>query len=232
MTACRLHESVHPPATIAVHRCHGFCCFRCHCLRPAVRIGRPRCPVLIEGAEALLVLGGEDRTQRHRSRTAVRHYLACRAAGVALPRLLVTGGLLACPEGTHPDTPVSEAACMARFMQSQGVPAAHIVQEAQALDTLGNVALGGALAAQLGLQRLLLVSDDFHLWRARRLFERVWGHAPAGCLGTGHTGTLRLRLREKLAFGLQMAALRQAGVEPGHSGAHLRFVVARAAQPL
>lgn len=120
---------------------------------------------------------------------------------------------------------------MARFMQVQGVPPEQVLQEAQALDTLGNVALGGALAAQLGLQRLLLVSDDFHLWRAQRLFERVWGHAPAGCLGTGYGGSLRLRLREKLAYGLQMAALRQARVLPGHSGAHLRFVAARAAQP-
>ncbi len=185
----------------------------------------------MEGAEALLVLGGEDRTQWHRSRTAVRYYLACTTAGVAPPRLLVTGGMLVRSKGAHQHAPLSEAACMARFMHSQGVVAAHIVQEAQALDTLGNVALGGALAAQLGLQRLLLVSDDFHLWRAQRLFERVWGHAPAGCLGTGYGGSLRLRLREKLAYGLQMAALRQARVLPGHSGAHLRFVAARAAQP-
>ena len=182
-------------------------------------------------ADALLVLGGEDRTQWHRSHAAVRYYLACRTAGMGPPLLLVTGGMVARSKGSSRNTPLNEAACMARFMRSQGVPAAHIVQEVQAQDTLDNVALGGALAASLGLQRLLVVSDDFHLWRAQRLFERVWGHAPAGCLGTGYGGSLRLRLREKLAYGLQMAALRQARVLPGHSGAHLRFVAARAAQP-
>ena len=183
-------------------------------------------------ADALLVLGGEDRTQWHRSHAAVRYYLACRTAGMGPPLLLVTGGMVARSKGSSRNTPLNEAACMARFMRSQGVPAAHIVQEVQAQDTLDNVALGGALAASLGLQRLLVVSDDFHLWRTQRLFERVWGHAPAGCLGTGYGGTLRLRLREKVAFVLQVAALRQAGVAPGHSSAHLGFVASRNARPL
>ena len=120
---------------------------------------------------------------------------------------------------------------MADYLVARGVAPAHVLQEPLARTTLANVVLGGALAARHGLQRVWLVSDDFHLWRAQRLFERVWGHAPAGCLGTGYGGSLRLRLREKLAYGLQMAALRQARVLPGHSGAHLRFVAARAAQP-
>lgn len=198
------------------------------------------CLVLIEGADALLVLGGEDRTQWHRSRAAVRYYLACKAAGLALPRLLVTGGApvrqpatgLRRGMSTGMATSLTEAAWMAHFMQVQGVPAVHILQEAQALDTLGNVALGGALAARHGLRRLVVVSDDFHLWRAQRLFKRVWGHAPAGCLATGNTGAWRLRLREKLAFVLQIAALQQAGVAPGHSAAHLDFLSSRKEQSL
>lgn len=191
---------------------------------------------LIDGADALLVLGGEDRTQWHRSRAAVRYYLACRAAGVALPRLVVTGGALVRQPGTGLGVGLgmaaglTEAAWMAHFLQMQGVPEAHVLQEAQALDTLGNVVLGGALAARHGLQRLVLVSDDFHLRRSGRLFERVWGHPPAGCVGTGYAGSWRLRWREKLAFALQMAALRRAGVAPGDSAAHVDFLAARAAQ--
>ena len=184
---------------------------------------------LIAGADALLVLGGEDRTQWHRSRAAVRYYQACLAAGVVLPRLVVTGGTLARQLGEDSKALVlTEAAWMARFMQAHGVPLAHILQEAQALDTLGNVALGGALAARHGLQRLVVVSDDFHLWRSGRLFERVWSHPPAGCVGTGNTGSWRLRLREKLAFSLQIAALRRARVAPGDSIAHLDFLAAQA----
>ncbi len=179
------------------------------------------------------MLGGEDRTQWHRSRAAVRYYLACRAAGVALPRLLVTGGALVHQRGSGQGVGMgmaaglTEAAWMARFMQVQGVPPEHVLQEAQALDTLGNVALGVALARRHGLQRLVVVSDDFHLRRSRRLFERVWGHLPAGCIGTGNTGSWRLRLREKLAFALQVSALWRAGVAPGDSAAHLEFLAAR-----
>ena len=184
---------------------------------------------LIVGADALLVLGGEDRTQWHRSRAAVRYYQACLAAGVALPRLVVTGGTLARQLGADSEALVlTEAAWMARFMQSHGVPPALILQEAQALDTLGNVVLGGALAARHGLQRLVVVSDDFHLWRSRRLFERVWGHPPAGCVGTGNAGSWRLRAREKLAFVLQMGALRRASVAQGDSAAHVEFLAAQA----
>ena len=184
---------------------------------------------LIAGVDALLVLGGEDRTQWHRSRAAVRYYQACLAAGVAPPRLVVTGGTLAHQLGADSQALVlTEAAWMARFMHQQGVPLAHILQEAQALDTLGNVALGGALAARHGLQRLVVVSDDFHLRRSGRLFQRVWGHPPAGCVGTGYAGSWRLRLREKLAFTLQIAALWRAGVAPGDSGAHLDFLAVQA----
>jgi uncharacterized SAM-binding protein YcdF (DUF218 family) len=187
---------------------------------------------LIDGADALLVLGGEDRTQWHRSRAAVRYYQACRTAGMALPRLVVTGGALVRQPGTGLGVGMAagltEAAWMAHFLQLQGVPTAHVLQEAHALNTLGNVALGGALAARHGLQRLVLVSDDFHLQRSARLFERVWGHPPAGCLGTGYAGSLRLRWREKLAFSLQMAALQRAGVAPGDGAAHVDFLAARA----
>lgn len=194
-------------------------------------------PPLIDGADALLVLGGEDRTHWHRSRAAVRYYLACRTAGVALPRLVVTGGALVPQGGTGPGVGrgmapgLTEAAWMAHFLQLQGIPAAHVLQEAHALNTLGNVALGGALAAHHGLQRLVLVSDDFHLRRSARLFERVWGHAPAGCVGTGYAGSWRLRWREKLAFALQMAALERAGVAPGDAAAHVDFLAARAPTP-
>lgn len=191
---------------------------------------------LIEGADALLILGGEDRIQWHRSRAAHGYYVACLAAGLAPPRLLVTGSALCNPAGIQDDTApgreMTEAGSMAHFLRSQGVPPEHILQEAQALDTLGNVALGGALAASHGLTRLVLVSDDFHQWRTRRLFERVWGHPPAGWLGTGNAGTWRLRLREKLAYALQIAALRKAGVTPGQSSEHLDFLASRTVHTL
>lgn len=185
----------------------------------------------VQEVDALLVLGGEDRTQWHRSRAAAAYFLACRKAGLALPRVLVTGGASARLQHAKRAAPAAhrtEAASMAEFLLAEGVPRSHLLQEACARDTLGNVALGGAMAARHGLQRLLLVSDDFHLWRARRLFERVWGRPPLGCLGTGYAGTWHLRCREKLAFALQLATLQHARVLPGDSKAHLDFLASRA----
>lgn len=168
-----------------------------------------------EHAQALLVLGGENPVLRPRSHTALHYYLACRARGLALPCLVLSGAGAAA---------LTEAAAMAAFLLARGVAPAHLLQEPRARSTLANVALGGALAARHGLQQVALVSDDFHLWRALRLYQRVWGRAPAACMTSGERGSAYLRLREKAVFVLQTAALRQAGVAPGDWRAHLAFV--------
>ncbi|MDD2844644.1 MAG: YdcF family protein [Rhodoferax sp.] len=168
-----------------------------------------------EHAQALLVLGGEDPVLRPRSHTALHYYLACRARGQALPCLVLSGAGAAA---------LTEAAAMAAFLLAHGVAPAHLLQEPRARSTLANVVLGGALAARHGLQRVALVSDDFHLWRALRLYQRVWGRAPVACLASGERGSAYLRLREKAVFALQTGALRRAGVAPGDWRAHLAFV--------
>ncbi|MDD2711776.1 MAG: YdcF family protein [Simplicispira sp.] len=187
-----------------------------------------------EPTHALLVLGGEDPLHRPRSRTALHYYLACRARGQAPPCLVLSGagessgGAVATAPG-HSVAP-TEAAAMADYLVARGVAPAHLLQEPLARNTLANVVLGGALATRHGLQRVLLVSDDFHLWRALRLYERVWGRAPAAWLASGERGSAYLRLREKAVFALQTGALQLAGVAPGNWRAHLAFVHA-VAQP-
>lgn len=172
-------------------------------------------------ARALLVLGGEDPQRRPRSRTALHYYLACRARGEALPFLVLSGG----GGSAAGSAALTEAAAMADYVLAHGVAPAHVLQEPQARSTLANVALGGALAARHGLQQQLwLVSDDFHLRRALRLYQRVWGHAPAAHLASGDGGSVYLRGREKLVFALQTGALVLAGVAPGDWRAHLAFL--------
>ena len=168
-------------------------------------------PPMPEPAQALLVLGGEDPQHRPRSRTALHYYLACRARGQALPCLVLSGA-------------GAEAPAMAAYLVARGVAPSHLLQEPLARSTLANVVLGGALAARHGLQRVALVSDDFHLWRALRLYQRVWGRAPTACLPSGERGSVYLRLREKTVFALQMGALQLAGVAPGNWRAHWTFV--------
>ena len=166
-----------------------------------------------EPAQALLVLGGEDPQHCPRSRTALHYYWLCHARGQALPCVVVSGA-------------GSEAQTMTAFLLAGGVAPTHLLQEPLARSTLANVVLGGVLAARHGLQRVALVSDDFHLQRALRLYQRVWGCAPAACLPSGERGSAYLRLRETLVFALQISALRWAGVPPGNWRAHVAFVSA------
>ena len=115
---------------------------------------------------------------------------------------------------------------MADYLLARGVARDYLLQEPLARSTLANVVLGGALAARHGLQRVVLVSDDFHLWRARHLYQRVWGRTPVACIASGIHGSSYLRLREKAAFALQMGVLQLAGVAPGNWRAHFAFVTA------
>ena len=168
---------------------------------------------IIVSTQALLVLGGEDPVHRPRSRAALHYYLSCRAHGLRLPSLVLSGAS-------------AEAQAMAAFLVSRGVAPTHLLQEPLARTTLGNVVLGGALAAHHGLLQVALVSDDFHLWRARRLYQRVWGRSPAACLPSGDRGSVYLRLREMVVFALQTGALRWARVAPGDWRAHWAFLSA------
>lgn len=175
--------------------------------------------------DALLVLGGEDRAQWPRCRRALQVYREHCRLGLPPPRLIVSGGKLV----RHGGRRVSEAALMAEFLQGHGVPGRDILMETLALDTLGNVVLGRELALRHGLERLALVTDDFHHWRSRRLYRRVAGAEPLAVFATGVAGTLRARARERLAFWSLAVALRARGVAPGSLGGHRRFLSGRVA---
>ncbi|MDD2547726.1 MAG: YdcF family protein [Burkholderiaceae bacterium] len=193
-------------------------------MAPHLRPARP-----LQDIRALLVMGGEDRKRWPRSRAALAHYQACVAGGGPVPCLIVTGGA----EARHAGRWASEAAWMAEFLESEGVPPEHLWRETLARNTLGNVVLGGALALWRGITvtELALVSDDFHLGRCRQLFTRVFGHAPTACLGSGDPGSAWLRLREPWAYAVQARALHRAGVAPGDWQAHFDFLNLRAARP-
>lgn len=158
----------------------------------------PAAPPPGQGATArlaLLVLGGEDLARRPRSRAALAHYRRALAAGQEPPLLVVSGA------GPF------EAPAMARFLAERGVAPDHLVEEPRARTTLQNIVLGGALARRCGAARVGLVSEAFHLPRARRLYALAWGEAPALCLASGAGGPWRLRLREPALLLLQGAAL-------------------------
>jgi len=172
---------------------------------------------------ALLVLGGENPHSHSRSRAALAYYRKHHAA-----RLIVSGGARVTYCGTgRRHLPRSEAEHMAHWLRAAGVPPAHIWQETQAHDTLGNIVLGVGLAQSRGIsaRHVVLVSDDFHLPRCHWLFVRVCGHGPLDAIATGEFAPLWLRWREPLAQAVQRLSLHRAQVACGDLEGYRRFVL-------
>lgn len=129
--------------------------------------------------------------------------------------LLCSGGLVA---GTR-----SEAAVMAGCARAAGVPAQCIVEEDCARNTWQNAQFSAALLRRHGWRTALLVTERYHLPRAR-LACRLNGLPVVAVSGPGHPPgrgrgrRLALTLREGLACGMMLmraaaAILRRNGAE-------------------
>ena len=124
-----------------------------------------------EPLDAIVVLGHRPSTSarglayeaRARVEEGVRLFRAQRA-----PRLLLTGG----PTG---DAGVIEADVMAAHAEAEGVPPAAILRERAASDTIENARLSLAVLRSMldhpRAPRVLLVTNDYHMARAARLFR-------------------------------------------------------------
>ncbi len=148
-------------------------------------------------ADVIVVLGGGVDGTARRTQHAVQLY----RQGYA-PYILCTGGV-------GRDGIFSEAAYCAQVAQQAGVPAAAIALEERSHSTEENAIQAAAMMQARGWQTAVLVSDDYHLWRARWIFSRqgvtVWpspAQLTTGALGRSYE--LFAVLRETLAFGWQI----------------------------
>lgn len=117
--------------------------------------------------------------------------------------LLMTGGKLRYRTGTA-------AGAMAAFAQSLGVPAARILTEARSRTTFENLLCSKAIIAEQGLTRPVIVTDAFHLPRARALawaigLEHDGGAAVASPVFVRQEIGWRSPLREALSWWLNVA---------------------------
>ena len=145
-------------------------------------------------ADVIIVLGGGEAGTTRRT----LHAAALYAQGYA-PNLLCSGSIA---EGE----PMSEAERCARIAQAHGVPAAAIVRDEVSRSTEENAIQAAAIMRAHGWRTAVLVSDDFHLWRAHWLFQakgvRVWtspAQITTGALGWSEEP--RAILREIAATG-------------------------------
>jgi uncharacterized SAM-binding protein YcdF (DUF218 family) len=104
--------------------------------------------------------------QRERVLEGVHEY----KAGVA-PRLIMTGG------AAHND--LVEAHTMAIFAESQGVPAADILEEGQAQNTVQNIFYSATIMHQHGWSSAEIVSSPYHLGRTALIMNAFNTRQPA-----------------------------------------------------
>jgi uncharacterized SAM-binding protein YcdF (DUF218 family) len=110
-------------------------------------------------ADVIVVLGGGETGTTRRTRHAAVLY----HEGYA--------DYLICSGGIGAGERISEAYRCAHSAEKHGVPADAIILEERSLSTEENAIESAAIMREHGWQNAILVSDDYHLWRAHWLFE-------------------------------------------------------------
>lgn len=130
-------------------------------------------------ADAIVVLGAAQYAGRPSPvlRGRLDHSVGLWRRRIA-PRLIVTGGV-------GPGDTLSEAAVARRYVQRRGVPGDRILLETQGRTTSESMRAVAAILHSRGLDRAVLVSDPFHMFRLWVLAQR-YGFA-------GHTSPARRR---------------------------------------
>lgn len=148
-------------------------------------------------ADVIIVLGAGINRYGVPSTTLVNrldHALALYEAGYA-HRFLVTGG-----QGE--DEPEPEANVMRQYLVRRGVPEWAIVSETNALNTKENLLNAKALMTLSGMKTAIVVTSDYHLWRAMQVAEDV-GIAASGAAAQNDPRAyyaLRNSVRETLSW--------------------------------
>lgn len=108
--------------------------------------------------------------------------------------------------GQGSNEPVSEAACMAGWLEERGISEDRIFQEDQSSNTKENLIFSKDLLARedidVGETDVLVVSNGFHLTRARMLAERFgYGEVSTLAAPSSHIPSrIQMYIREPLAL--------------------------------
>lgn len=108
--------------------------------------------------------------------------------------------------GQGSNEPVSEAACMAGWLEERGIAEERIFQEDQSSNTKENLIFSKDLLAREGIDvgetDVLVVSNGFHLTRARMLAERFgYGEVSTLAAPSSHIPSrIQMYIREPLAL--------------------------------
>ncbi len=147
-----------------------------------------------QAADVIIVLSGAPAGTERRARHAAELY----KQGYA-PYILCSG------TGSWN---ITEARRCARRAESRGVPSEAIILEETSRSTEENAIESAAIMAARGWESAVLVSDNFHLWRANWLFEEqgvtAWPSPAQITSPLSRTDTAKNLVREVAAVGWQV----------------------------
>jgi uncharacterized SAM-binding protein YcdF (DUF218 family) len=131
----------------------------------SVRIARQSTLDEARPADAILVLGAAEYRGRPSPvfKARLDHGLALYQTKMA-PVLITTGGA-----GGDPD--YTEGGVGRSYLIEQGVPSEAIIVEPEGATTAHSIAAAGEILERMGLKSCILVSDGYHIFRAKKMLE-------------------------------------------------------------
>jgi uncharacterized SAM-binding protein YcdF (DUF218 family) len=134
-------------------------------LRTVLGIRRQSCADEARPADVILILGAAEYRGRPSPvlKARLEHGLELYRRRLA-PRILTTGG-------AGGDPVFTEAAVGRDFLRQQGVPAEAIIVEAEGESTLESAVAAAEIMRRMGLKSCVLVSDGYHIFRAKKILE-------------------------------------------------------------
>ncbi len=131
----------------------------------AVRVGWQARRDEARPADVIVVLGAAEYRGKPSPvlRARLDHALSLYRRGLA-PKLITTGG-------SGLGSKFTEAEAARDYLVEQGIPAEHILLEMEGTSTLQSVAATSELMRRFNLRTCVVVSDGYHLFRAKRMLE-------------------------------------------------------------
>jgi len=118
-------------------------------------------------ADVIVALGAAEYNGRPSPvlRARLNHALELWRQGYA-PRIMTTGGAGGDPRYT-------EGIVGRDYLVQQGVPSEQIIVEEESESTVQTLIAAGEIMRRMGLKSAILVSDGYHIFRAKRIMERA-----------------------------------------------------------
>lgn len=179
----------------------------------------------IHTPKLIMVLSGENRTERHRSKRTAELYFEYNEK----TPILISGSHSGLLGREKPDGMIKECDEVLGSLMSLGVPKNAVRRESKSLCTLGNFFMSYPLISEEE-NDIDLVTDDFHVSRARWCSKVVFGNVAEGNklffpkTTTNFKNNLYTRLMEGVQTAILSEDLARFGVTPGDYGSLKRYM--------